>query len=121
MQPLHVVLLQSDSGTAKSLIASMQKSFRSIRQATSLYDVRNCLAKQPQGIVILDMEIASIFEVQELSHNFPEVRIICNHRLADERMWTAALGAGADDCCPSHDTRGILRAALQSQAARMAA
>ncbi len=121
MQPLNVVLLQSDPGTLKSLVASLHKSFRSIRQAPSLRDLRSCLAERPKGIVILDMEIASMFDVQDLSRNFPEVRIICNHRLADEEMWTATLGAGAADCCPSDDTRGILRAALQDQAARMAA
>jgi hypothetical protein len=122
MQPLNVVLLQSDPETLKSLLASLYQSFRTVRQAPCLRDLRTCLGEHPSGIVILDMEIASIFDVKELSHDFPEVRIICNHRLADEKMWTATLGAGAADCCPSYDTRGILRAALlQNQAARMAA
>jgi DNA-binding NarL/FixJ family response regulator len=122
MQPLNVVLLQSDPGAVKSLVASLDKSFRSVRQAPSLSDLRNYLAEHPGGIVILDMEIASVFDVRHLSHDFPNARIICNHRLADEEMWTAALNAGAADCCPSNDTPGILRTALQTQtASRMAA
>ena len=122
MQPLNVVLLQSDPGTVEALVASLYKSFRSVRQAPCLSDLRNYLAEQPAEIVIMDMEIASTFDVEHLSHDFPQARIICNHRLADEEMWTATLSAGATDCCPSYDTRGILRAALQSQAAaRMAA
>ena len=35
---------------------------------------------------------------------------MCNHRLADEEMWTATLNAGAADCRPSQDARGIVRA-----------
>jgi DNA-binding NarL/FixJ family response regulator len=122
MQPLNVVLLQSDPGTVESLVASLYKSFRSVRQAPCLSDLRSYLTEYPEGIVIMDMEIASTFDVQHLSHDFPEARIICNHRLADEEMWTATLSAGAADCCTSYDTSGILRAALQDEAAtRMAA
>ena len=122
MQPLNVVLLQSDPGTVESLVASLYKSFRSVRQAPCLGDLRSYLTEYPEGIVIMDMEIASTFDVQHLSHDFPEARIICNHRLADEEMWTATLSAGAADCCTSYDTSGILRAALQDEAAtRMAA
>jgi DNA-binding NarL/FixJ family response regulator len=122
MQPLNVVLLQSDPGMVESLVASLNKSFRSVRQAPSLSDVRNSLIENPREIVIMDMEIASTFDVEHLSHDFPEARIICNHRLADEELWTATLGAGAADCCPSYDVRGILNSALQNEAAaRMAA
>jgi hypothetical protein len=36
---------------------------------------------------------------------------VCTHRLADERMWTDALAAGAADCCHSSDVRAIVMAA----------
>ena len=122
MHALPVILFQSDPGTVESLIACLHKSFRSIRQSPSMNDLRNYLGENPEGIVILDMEIASTLDLQRLSHEFPGVWIICNHRLADEEMWTATLSAGAADCVPSYDTRGILQAALQHQAvARMAA
>lgn len=122
MLPSNVVLLQSEPGVTQSLVASLCKSFRSVRPAPSLNDLRRDLAKSSLEIVIVDMEIVSTFEVECLSHDFPGARIICNHRLADEQMWTAALSAGAADCCPSYDTQGILRAALQNEAsARRAA
>lgn len=121
MPPLPVVLLQSDPGTVKILIASLYKSFHSVRRAPSMGDLRSYLDENPKGVVIMDMEVASMCDVQHLSQDFPEVRIICNHRLADEELWTATLGAGATDCCPSSDTQGILRAALQNQTTKIAA
>ncbi len=122
MQPLPVVLLQSDPRTVESLVASLYKSFRSVRETPSVSELRSYLQEHPKGIVIMDMEIASTFDVEHLSHDFPEARIICNHRLADEEIWTATLSAGAADCCTSQDTCGILRAALRDEAAaRMAA
>jgi hypothetical protein len=43
------------------------------------------------------------------------VEIVCTHRLADDRMWSAALGVGAVDCCHPSDVRGIVLAANRTQ------
>jgi DNA-binding NtrC family response regulator len=112
MQPLNVVLLQSDSRVAESLVSALASSSTSVRQVKSLGELRNSIEKHVAGIAILDMEAASISDVARLSHEFPKARIVCTHRLADEDMWAAALNAGATDVCPPSDTRGILRAAL---------
>src|SRR5271170_493416 len=114
MQPLNVVLLQSDSKVARSLLSSLSDSFRSIHLAKSLGELRTSMAKHRAAVAILDMETASFSDVERLSHDFPAACIVCTHRLADEEMWTAALNAGACDVCPPTDTRGILRAALGS-------
>ena len=111
-QPLHVVLLQSDLGVTESLIAPLRNFFLSVRAARSYCDLRADLAEHGTDVAILDLEMASLSDVAGLSHDFPGICIVCNHRLADEEMWTATLNAGAADCCPSHDTRGIVRAAL---------
>jgi DNA-binding NtrC family response regulator len=112
MQPLNVVLLQSDSRVAESLVSALASSSTSVRQVKSLCELRNSIEKHVAGIAILDMETASISDVEHLSREFPKARIVCTHRLADEDMWAAALNAGAADICPPSDTRGILRAAL---------
>jgi DNA-binding NtrC family response regulator len=112
MQPLNVVLLQSDSRVAQFLVSALANTFSSIRQVESLSELRNSIAKHRAGIAILDMEAASFSDVQHLSREFPAACIVCTHRLADEDMWTAALNAGAADVCPPSDTRGILRTAL---------
>jgi len=71
--------------------------------------------------VILDLELSSLSDVEQLSREFPDVSIVCNHRIADEQMWTATLNAGATDCCPSSDTKGIARAALANSPQHSAA
>ena len=116
MQPLNVVLLQSDSRAAQSLVSALTNTFGAVHQVQSLGELRTSIAKHRARIAILDMEAASISDVEHLSREFPKACIVCTHRLADEDMWTAALNAGAVDVCPPSDTRGILRTALQNVA-----
>lgn len=113
MQPFDVVLLQSDAGIAQFLVSALSNSFRSIHQVQSLGEVRASIARHRAGVAILDMEKASLSEVERLSREFPGACIVCTHRLADEEMWTAALSAGAADVCPPSDTRCILRATMR--------
>jgi len=109
-----VVLLQSDSRIRQSLVASLPHSFHRVQAVRSVNELRADVAKHRAEVVILDIEVASISDVERLSHEFPGIGIVCTHRLADEEMWTAALNAGATDICPSYDTRGILTAAVRS-------
>jgi DNA-binding NarL/FixJ family response regulator len=112
MQPLSVVLLQSDPGTVQSLVA-LRGRFHRVSEARSIGDLRARVFGLNPEVVILDMEMASVSEVALLARDFPDVRIVCNHRLADDKMWTATLEAGASDCCASGDIRGICQAALR--------
>jgi len=114
MEPLSVVLLQGDSKTAQSLVASLANSFHSVHAVLSFQELRLTVAKHRADVVILDMEMVPVAEVQHLCREFPALCIVCTHRLADEEMWAEALNAGAADICPSYDTRGILRAAVRS-------
>jgi DNA-binding NtrC family response regulator len=121
MQPLNVVLLQSDSRIAQSLVSALANTFSSVRQVQSVGELRSSIAKHRAGIAILDMEAASLSDIEHLSREFPKACIVCTHRLADEDMWAAALNAGAADVCPPSDTRGILRTALRNAAAAQSA
>jgi DNA-binding NtrC family response regulator len=121
MQPLNVVLLQSDSRVAQSLVSALSRSCTSVRQVESIGELRSSIAKHHSSIAILDMEAASISDVEHLSREFPKTCIVCTHRLADDDMWAAALNAGAADVCPPSDTRGILRAALRDSSGTHAA
>jgi DNA-binding NtrC family response regulator len=114
MQSFNVVLLQSDAGIARSLASTLSKSFHCVQQVNSLHDLRNTIAKERVRLAIIDMETASLSDVEHLTHEFPAARIVCTHRCADEEMWAAAMNAGAVDVCPSDDTRAILHAALTS-------
>lgn len=112
MASVHVVLLQSDSGVAQSLVSALTNRFDSVHLARSLSELRNSIARHRARVAILDLEQASLSDVKSLSGDFPGASIVCTHRCADEEMWTAALNAGASDVYPSWDTGGIVRAAL---------
>ena len=55
--------------------------------------------------------LAGFEQVQQLTRQFSATKIVCTHRLADEKMWAEALAAGAADCCHSSDVRAIVLAA----------
>lgn len=116
MHPTHIVLLQSDPQVAQMLAASLSNSFHGVHVARSIDELRNTAAKHRPHAIILDLESVSIDDIEMLKREFAGTKIICNHRVADEEMWTKTLSAGADDCCPSSDTRGILSAAMIRQA-----
>jgi DNA-binding NarL/FixJ family response regulator len=116
MQPLNVVLLQSDSGISQDLVSSLSDSANHIHLARTPEELRTSIVNYHPAAVILDLELSSLSEVERLSRDFPGVSIVCNHRIADEKMWAATLNAGAADCCPSSDTKAIAKAALASSA-----
>lgn len=112
MQPPNVVLLQSDSAISQNLVASLSRSTNEVYLARSTRELRSSIVDHHARAVVLDLEMSSLSDVEQLSRDFPGISIVCNHRLADEQMWTATLNAGATDCCPSYDTNGIAKAAL---------
>jgi DNA-binding NarL/FixJ family response regulator len=111
MQYANVVLLQSDPNIAQTLAGLLANTFCSVHVAGSVEELRHAAAKYRPSTIVIDLESASLTEVELLKKEFDGVRVICNHRVADEEMWTRTLNVGADDCCPSSDTRAILSAA----------
>jgi DNA-binding NtrC family response regulator len=113
MQFSTVLVLQSDTRVSQSLVSSLCDSFFSVRAVSSLEELFAGIVKHRADIVILDMEIASLSDVQRLSRDYRGVSVVCTHRLADEEMWTSALSAGATDVCPPTDVK-VLLSALRS-------
>src|SRR5690242_12984337 len=99
MQQTNVVLLQSDPNVAQTLATSLSNSFHRVHVARSVDELRHAAAKHHPFAIILDLETASLDDVESLKRDFQETRIVCNHRVADEEMWTRTLSVGADDCC----------------------
>ncbi len=112
MQSIHVVLLQSDPEIARTLSASLANSFPAVHLTQSISELRYAAAKFQPRVIIVDLETATFSDVASLKQDFQSTKIVCNHRLADEEMWTRSLTVGADDCCPSSDTRGIVHSAV---------
>lgn len=117
MQPTNIVLLQSDPDVAQMLAGSLSNSYHGVHVARSVDELRHTAAKHRPYAIILDLESATLSDVEAFKQEFDGIRIICNHRVADEEMWTKTLTAGADDCCPSSDTRGILSSAAPEKSA----
>jgi DNA-binding response OmpR family regulator len=113
MQCANVVLLQSDPTITQTLAALLSNSFHQVHVAKSVDELRNAAVKYRPSAIVLDLESASLADVEILKKEFEGIRVICNHRVADEEMWARTLNVGADDCCPSSDTRGILFAAMR--------
>ncbi len=116
-----IVLLQSDAAIRRSLISALSHSFPFLRQVDSVAELRTHIGKYPGGVAILDMEQASLSDVERLARDFPAAGIVCTHRCADDAMWTAALNAGALDVYFSSDIQGIVRAVLAGRANTRAA
>jgi len=121
MHSPNLVLLQGDSRIAQSLSVALAGSFRVVFIATSLEELHRGIAKHRAKVAILDMEMASIPDLEKLRREFPEASIVCNHRLADWQMWAEALNAGAVDMCHSADTRSIVSAAVRSRTRALSA
>jgi DNA-binding response OmpR family regulator len=113
MQQTNVLLLQSDPNIAQTLAESLANSFHRVHVAKSVDELRHAAAKHQPFAIILDLETATWADVESLKRDFQQTRIVCNHRVADEEMWTRSLNVGADDCCPTSDMRGILSAAMR--------
>ena len=111
MKSPSIVLLQSNIHIANSLAQALSPSFQQIHRTESLNELRSYATKYRPQVLLVDMERASVSDISDLSRTFPSSRIICNHRAADEKMWTAVLGAGADDCWPSSEIRDLVNAA----------
>jgi DNA-binding NarL/FixJ family response regulator len=116
-----VVLLQSDSKLTESLSTALADSLTSIHLAGNAEELSAGIAKRRAQVAIVDLEKASISDVRRLASEFPRCRLICTHRLADEKIWTAALDAGAIDVYQSGQTAAIVKAAMLKKAAFSAA
>jgi len=115
MKPLSIIVAQSNAKTGESLAKSLYNHFRTVNLVSGVNDLRYAIPKHRADVAVVDLELATVKDVQELSREFPATTIVCTHRLADERMWTQALSAGAADCCYNSDVRAIVLAATQTR------
>ena len=115
MKPLSVVVAQSNSQKAEALARSLYNHFRVVHVARDLYELRYAIPKHRADVAIVDLEMAAFSDVELLKREFAATTIVCTHRLADEKMWSDALAAGASDCCNASDVRAIVLAASNTK------
>lgn len=115
MEPLSVVLYQTDPRTAQILAESLSQHIRSVHLARTCEEIRPSIARHRAEVLVLDLENSCLTEVGRLHHEFPALSIVCTHRLADEELWTEALNQGAADMCEPRNTGDILRSVMQER------
>lgn len=113
MEFVNLALLQKDPRVVRLLSEQLCHHFHAIHAVDSLAELRDLIVHIPTDVVVLDMEAATLDEVQYLHRDFSSLCIVCTHRIADEQMWTAVLDAGAADICSATDSRGIITAAAR--------
>ncbi|MCI0352017.1 MAG: hypothetical protein L0Z53_21565 [Acidobacteriales bacterium] len=114
MKPLNIVVAQHDSVSAEALAASLQHHFRVVALARNFDELRSAIPKHRADVAVIDLEMTTLSDIDALHQEFRGVDIVCTHRLADERLWTKALAAGATDCCHPSDVRSIVFAASRT-------
>lgn len=111
----NVVVLEKDPNVALSLAGGLRPHFQ-VHVIGSREHLRDHVqAKNPEAVVV-NIEEWRLTDVQSLHHDFPELPIVCTHRVPDEEMWMAALEAGASDVCPADDVGVVLSSVLRSMA-----
>ena len=114
METLSLALLQKDHRVARFLSGQLCHHFQAIHIVRGVAELRDAIIRFRPDVVVVDMEVATLADVERLHKEFHNVCLVCTHRIADEEMWTAAMDAGADDICSATDTHGILMAAMRN-------
>ena len=108
-----VVLLERDPGVARSIAGGLRSHF-SVLVTRSREELRDRVERNHPEAVVLNIEYWRLTEVESLHRDFPQLPIVCTHRIPDEEMWMAALEAGASDVCPADDVGNVLTSVLRS-------
>ena len=111
MQALTIIVFQRDPRLAQALASTLSQHYHAVYVATSVEELRVDIPRHRANVAVIDIEASGLTDVEHLHREFPQVSIVCTHRVADEEMWAAALNAGASDMCPACDTQGIARSA----------
>ena len=110
-----VVVLEKDPRVARSLIGGLRPHF-SVDVTVSREELRDKVERTNPEAVVLNIEYWRLTDVESLHRDFPQLPIVCTHRVPDEEMWMAALDAGASDVCPSDDVGKVMTSVLRSTA-----
>jgi len=110
MKPVTVVVAVPDPITSEALSSSLRSHFRVVLPVAGLEQVRPSVSKHRADVIVVDLETTPVDEISSLLREFSELSVVCIHRLADDRLWSSVLAAGALDCCHPSDIRGIVLA-----------
>jgi hypothetical protein len=110
MPESNFILLQGNADIERQLLSALSHASGHVHATRCMDQLREQIEKTRVNGVVVDMETVSLGEIEKFVRDFPGVTLVCNHRIADDELWTAAMNVGATDCCDSRDMRGILSA-----------
>jgi DNA-binding NtrC family response regulator len=105
-----IIIAQRDRTIAQRLANDLQAHVARVAVTESATELHTILQRREARVAVLDLEIVDLEEVCRLASIHDDLTIVCTHRAPDERMWMAALRAGAAEFCHPRDVRSILRA-----------
>jgi DNA-binding NarL/FixJ family response regulator len=108
-----VVVLERDPNLARSIVGGLRPHF-SVHVTRTREELRDTLVQNRPEAVVLNIEASMLTDIASLRQDFPDIAIVCTHRIPDEEMWMAALEAGASDVCPSDDVGNVLMSVLRN-------
>ena len=108
-----IVILQNNPTRAENLVSKVKSVSEAVFIVQSLLELQTLVSQFPIQIGVLDLGSVTIQEIIGLRTQLG-IEIICTHHTPDELMWTAALNAGALDCCFDDDGPAICRAIQQT-------
>lgn len=108
-----VVVLERDPGLARTLEGELRSHF-TVHVTRSHQEVRDHLISTLAEAAVLNIEELRLTDIESLRREFPALLIVCTHRIPDEEMWMAALGAGATDVCPVDDAENVVNSVRRS-------
>jgi DNA-binding response OmpR family regulator len=110
-----VVIVQNNPTTARALSDDLYAHFANVMVAESASELHSLLLRNPKvQMAVLDLELVNMEEVRWLAGACGDLAIVCTHPSPDDRMWIAALNAGAVEYCHPDDIRSIVRARYQA-------
>lgn len=115
-----VVIAHYEPKTAEELAHHLRPHSARVIVAENVSNLRPLILHHEARVAVLDLEVVNMEDVRQLARTFCNLAIVCTHRSPDERMWMAALNAGAVEFCHPQDIRSILRAARTAVANRLA-
>ncbi len=105
-----VVIAQKDPYITGELANDLHAHFARVAVANSGVELRTLLLRHEARVAVLDLELIGLEEIRRMSDSFDDLVIVGTHRSPDEKLWMAALNAGAAEFCHPQDIRSILRA-----------
>jgi DNA-binding NarL/FixJ family response regulator len=120
MESVSLVVYHNDPRTAQALVVSLSEHFGPVNLVRRYKNVRSAIARHRASVLVLDLESLDCENpgsnaVRDLHREFPSLRIVATHWLADDQVWSEVMNQGAADVCEPRKEE-VIRAVMRERA-----